>query len=504
MLYTMWLLLILLLPLLFLMQKKIKAKQNNTSQLPPGPSKLPIIGNIHQLGSLPHQSLWKLSKRYGDVMLLRLGRLQAIVVSSAEAAEEVLKVHDLDCCSRPPLAGLAKLSYNNHDISFSPYSEHWRQIRKVCVLKLFSIKSVQSFQFVREEEIDSLICFLKDSSTTPVNLSEKMYSLTASVILRTAFGKRFLECGLDNDKFEDIIHRAIAVLGSLTASDLFPYVGWIIDRLTGLHARFERSFHELDDFFCRVIDEHLKRSPKEGKEDIVDLLLCMERSKSDYGDFQFTRDCTKAVLMDIFLAGVDTGAVTLTWAMSELAKNPTVMKKVQNEVRSLKNGKITESDIHQLQYLKMVVKETLRLHPALPLLVPREIMSRFKLANYDVSPKTLIQVNVWAIGRDPKYWQNPEEFFPERFIDSFIDYKGQHFELLPFGAGRRGCPGMYSAMTMVELTLANLLTCFDWKLPDGIRESDIDMEEAAGLTTHKNTALKLVPVTYQWPSKDQI
>jgi cytochrome P450 len=500
-----FLLLFLILPLLFLIQKKLKAKQYNTSsQLPPGPSKLPIIGNIHQLGSTSHQSLWKLSKTYGDVMLLRFGRLQTIVVSSAEAAKEVLKVHDLECCSRPPLVGLAKLSYNNHDISFSPYGQHWRQVRKICVLKLFSVKSVESFRFVREEEIGSLICSLKDSTNSVVNLSEKMYSLTASVTLRTAFGKRFQECGLDNDEFEDIIHRAINVLGSFTASDIFPYLGWIIDRLSGVHARFERSFHELDDFFNQVIDEHLKRAPEEGKEDIVDWLLCTERSESEYADFQFTRDCTKAVLMDIFLAGVDTGAITITWTMAELAKNFRVMKKVQNEVRGLKKEKITENDIHQLQYLKMVIKETLRLHPPVPLLLPRESISHFKLANYEISPKTLIQVNVWAIGRDPKYWQNPEEFFPERFSDSSIDYKGQHFELLPFGAGRRGCPGIYTAMTMVELTLANLLNCFDWKLPNRMRESDIDMEEAAGLTTHKNSALKLIPVTYHCPSNNEI
>ncbi|PON74624.1 Cytochrome P450, E-class, group I [Trema orientale] len=325
-----------------------------------------------------------------------------------------------------------------------------------------------------------------------------MSTLMASVTLRTAFGKSFRGCGLDNDMFEDMIHRATVVLGNFTASDLFPYVGWIVDRLTGLHARLERSFHELDDFFQRVIDEHLNRTPQEGKQDIVDFLLSIEKGQSEFGEVQYTRDCTKAVLMDIFLAGVDTGAIT--WAMAELTRNPRVMKKVQDEIRScLKKGKVAEDDIHQLQYLRMVVKETLRLHPAVPLLLPRESMSQFKLANYEVYPKQLIQVNVWAIGRDPNYWQNPEEFFPERFSDRSIDYKGQHFEFLPFGAGRRSCPGMYMAMSMVELTLANLLSRFDWKLPKGMKETDIGMEEADGLTTYKKSALKLVPVTCKRP-----
>ncbi|PON74627.1 Cytochrome P450, E-class, group I [Trema orientale] len=503
----MWLLLLpLLLTLFFLMKNKLKVNKKDKPQLPPGPPKLPIIGNLHQIGLLPHQSLWQLSKRYGHVMLLQFGRVPAVVVSSAEAAKEVLKIRDLECCSRPPLAGSAKLSYNNLDVAFSPYGEHWREMRKICVIKLFSTKSVQSFQFVRDKEIDSLIDDLNDSSLSAatVDVSAKMFALTASMTLRTAFGKAFGGSELDNDRFESMIHRAQSTLGSFAASDFFPYVGWIVDWLTGLHAKFERSFHELDDFFGLVIDEHLNRIPQERKEDLVDLLLSIERGQSEFGEIQFSRDCTKAVLMDIFIAGVDTNAITITWAMAELARNPRVMKKVQDEIRnSLKKGKVSESDIHQLQYLKMVVKETLRLHPAAPLLLPRESIAHFKLADYEVHPKTLIQVNVWAIGRDPNYWRNPEEFFPERFSDSSIDYKGQNFEFLPFGAGRRGCPGIYMAMTMVELALANLLGCFDWKLPNGMKETDIDMEEVAALSTYKKSPLKLVPITYQRPSEDQ-
>ncbi|XP_062110460.1 cytochrome P450 71B34-like [Humulus lupulus] len=504
----MWLLLlpVLLLTLLFLVINKIKAKNENKPQLPPSPPKLPIIGNLHQLGSLPHQSLWKLSKSYGHVMGLHFGTVPAIVVSSAEAAKEVLKTNDLACCNRPSLTGSGKLSYNNLDITFSPYGEHWRQIRRLCVLKLFSSKSVQSFQFIRDGEIDSLNDFLNESSVlaTPVNLSVMMSTLMASMTFRTAFGKRFAECGLESDVFEEMIHRAMSVLGTFAACDLFPHLGWIIDRLTGVHAKFERSFRELDNFFQIVIAEHLNRTPEEGKEDLVDLLLSIERGEYDSTEVHFTRDCTKAIIMDIFVAGVDTAALTVTWAMAELARNPRVMKKVQDEIRScLKKSKVTESDIHQLQYLKMVVKETLRLHPAAPLLLPRECISQFKVGGYEVYPKTFIHVNVWAIGRDPNYWYNPEEFFPERFADSSIDFKGQHFEYLPFGAGRRGCPGMIMALTMVELTLANLLCCFDWKLSAGMKETDIDMEEASGITTFKKSALKLVPVSYQWPSKLQ-
>ncbi|KAJ9709533.1 hypothetical protein PVL29_001154 [Vitis rotundifolia] len=200
--------------------------------------------------------------------------------------------------------------------------------------------------------------------------------------------------------------------------------------------------------------------------------------------------------MNVFLAGVDTGAITVTWAMTELARNPRVMKKAQAEVRnSIGNkGKVTEGDVDQLHYLKMVVKETLRLHPPVPLLLPRETMSHFEINGYHIYPKTQVQVNVWAIGRDPNLWKNPEEFLPERFMDNSVDFRGRHFELLPFGAGRRICPGMYMAIATVELTLANLLYRFDWKLPNGMKEADVNMEEAAGLTVRKKFALNLVPI----------
>ena len=169
------------------------------------------------------------------------------------------------------------------------------------------------------------------------------------------------------------------------------------------------------------------------------------------------------VYQDIFLAGVDTGAITMIWAMAELAKNPRLMKKAQDEVRNFigDKGKVTESDTDHLHYLKMIVKETFRLHPPATLLLPRETMSHFKINGYDIYPKMLVQVNAWAIGRDPKYWENPEEFIPERFMDNSIDYKGQNFELLTFGSGRRSCPGIYMATTTIELVLANLLYCFN-------------------------------------------
>ncbi|XP_031254194.1 cytochrome P450 71B2-like [Pistacia vera] len=498
---------LLLIPILIFKNIKQIKKQNN--RFPPGPPRLPLLGNLHQLGKLPHQSLWKLSQKYGPVMLLKLGRISLIVISSAEAARDVLKDHDLDCCSRPALTGCGKLSYNFSDVSFAPYGDYWREMRKVCVLELFSLKRVQSFRFIREEEVASVMDSISQSSSTasPVELSLKMYALTGSIVFRMAFGKRFQESKYfddDDHRFQELIHAAMAVAGGFTAEECFPYVGWMIDRLTGYYSKLEKVCHELDTFYQQIINDHLKpeggRTKQEHK-DIIDVMLKIERDQIQSGrQAQLTRDSIKAVIMDIFLAGVDTSASTVVWAMAELARNPRAMKKAQDEVRNHigKKGRVTEADINKLECLKLIIKETLRLHPPAPLLLPRETMSHFKVNGYDIYPKTLMQVNVWAIGRDPNCWSKPEEFIPERFIDSSFDYKGQNFEYLPFGAGRRSCPGIHMGLITSELALANLLYCFDWKLPDGMKEEGFNMEETAGqtLTVAKKTPLSLMATSY--------
>ncbi|KAK1370652.1 Geraniol 10-hydroxylase [Heracleum sosnowskyi] len=203
-----------------------------------------------------------------------------------------------------------------------------------------------------------------------------------------------------------------------------------------------------------------------------------------------------ACFQDLFLASVDTTSATTVWAMSELAKNPRVMTKVQAEIRKIIGNKteVEESEIEKLKYFKMVVKETMRLHHAAPLLLPRESMQHCNIGGYNVYPKTRIFVNAWAIGRDINTWSKPDEFYPERFEDSEIDFKGQHYELIPFGVGRRMCPGMTMALASVESTLANMLHRFDWQLLSGMKHEDINMEEAVGLTINKKFPLHLVPI----------
>lgn len=295
----MWLPLLLLFPLLLLLKSRAGARRQN-KRLPPSPPKLPFLGNLHQFGELPHQSLCRLSKKYGPVMLLQLGGIPVVFVSSAKAAKEVLKDHDLECCHRPLSSSSRRLTYNHVDIVFAPYGPYWREIRKICVLELFSAKRVQSYQSIREEEVALLVNSISHSSSsaTAIDLSEKLFTLSARTLFKTAFGKSFSGTDLEYRRFGKVIHEAEAMLAGLDASLLFPSAGWIVDKLSGRLQRLENIFHDFDSFLQRVIDLHLDpERTKQENEDIVDVLLRIEREQTKSGATRFTKDNIKAILL---------------------------------------------------------------------------------------------------------------------------------------------------------------------------------------------------------------
>ncbi|XP_061363144.1 cytochrome P450 71A1-like [Gastrolobium bilobum] len=227
------------------------------------------------------------------------------------------------------------------------------------------------------------------------------------------------------------------------------------------------------------------------EQDIVDVFLQLKKQRSFSIDI--TYDHIKGVLVDLLIAATDTTAVTSVWAMTTLIKSPRVMKRVQEEIRNLGGKKdfLDEDDIQKNSYLKAVIKETLRLHLPTPLLVPRESSKKCIIDGYQIPAKTLVYVNAWAIHRDPKAWKDPEAFYPERFLDSAIDFRGQYFELISFREGRRICLGLPMGVATLELILANLLNSFDWELPKGLVKEDIDTEVLSGITQHKKNPLCL-------------
>ncbi|XP_049396243.1 cytochrome P450 71A4-like isoform X1 [Solanum stenotomum] len=487
-----------LLVFIFVLHNCLFTTFNDNKKLPPSPRKLPIIGNLHQLGLHPHRSLHKLSKKYGPVMLLHLGSKPVLVASSVDAARDILRTHDLVWSTRPKSSITNGLLYGSKGVAFSTYSEYWRQVRSVIVLHLLSNKRVQSFRDIRVEETSNMIEKIRqggDSSNSVIDMRDVLSCMTNNVISRVTIGRTYNE-GESGIAVKALLQELLALIGTFNIGEYIPWLIWL-NKINGLDSRVKKVAKDLDAFLDSVIEERVIRNNKgeysagEAK-DFVDVLLEIQNGKET--GFPLQRDSLKAILLDSFIAGVDSIYTTLEWIMIELLRNPRAMEKLQNEVRGLVQGKaeITEDDLGNMQYLKAVIKETLRFNPPFPIPIPRESMEDVKLLDYDIPAKTQVLINVWAIGRDPLLWDEPEEYRPERFLNSDIDFRGLNFELIPFGAGRRGCPGITFAIVIIELALARLVHKFNFALPQGMKKEDLDMSECTGISIRRKLPLLAV------------
>eukprot|EP01018_Ginkgo_biloba_P016266 Gb_39085 [translate_table: standard] len=472
-----------------------KFKEENiltTFRLPPGPYPWPIIGNLYLLGELPHRSLQQLAKKYGPIMLLRLGFVPTVVVSSPHMAELFLRTHDAVFASRPATAAGRYVSYNSQDVVFAPYGAYWRHMRKVCTLELLTVKRLESFKSVREEEVSLMIDSIwKESGhgVKSVDLTKRISSLTLNIMCRMLTDKKYSNYDSDGKEFSNMFHEIAAVDGAFNIGDFIPGLNWL--DLQGLIRRMKNVFRIYDAFAEKVVDEHIERRKHNGPttNDFVDALLDIAENNM----MEITKQNIKAIILDMMAAGSDTTSTTLGWAMSELLRNPHVMQRAQEELESVvgNDRRVNECDLPRLEYLQCVVKEIMRLYPAAPLMLPHESMEACTVGGYHIPGKARLIVNVWAIGRDPSAWEDPLVFKPERFIGRNIDPKGQYFELLPFGAGRRGCPGGSLAIALLEIALAQLLHCFHWRLEHD--QSELDMSEGFGITIPRKVHLYALP-----------
>ncbi|KAL5209476.1 hypothetical protein ABZP36_005099 [Zizania latifolia] len=468
-------------------------------QLPPGPWQLPLVGSLHHVllsrhGDLPHRALRELARRYGPLMMLRFGAVPTLVVSSAEAAREVLKTHDAAFASRHLTPTLAVISRGGRDILFSPYGDLWRQLRKICVLELFSARRVQSLRHVREDEAARLVRSVADEcamggGSAVVRIGEMVSRMVNDSVVRSAVGGRCTR----RDEYLRELEIAVKLTGGFNLVDLYPSSS-LARRLSGTLRETERCNRNARTIMDDIISEHAAvTDDSDGDDDLLGVLLRLQKNGGT--QFPLTTDMIATVIMEIFAAGSETSSTTLEWAMSELIRNPKVMEKAQAEVRQLPlpkgQVKLTEGDVAGLSYLHLVIRETLRLHLPVPFLLPRQCREPCRVMGYDIPEGTKLLVNAWAIARDSRYWTDPEAFKPERFETNAADFKGGDFEYIPFGAGRRICPGIALGLANVELTLASLLYHFDWELPGGGRPEETDVSEAFGITIRKKSKLVL-------------
>ncbi|XP_042507296.1 cytochrome P450 84A1-like [Macadamia integrifolia] len=491
------------LPLLFLLGVLVRTRRK--LPYPPGPKGLPIIGNMNMMDQLTHRGLAKLAKQYGGLLHLRLGFLHMVVVSTPEMARHVLQLQDNIFSNRPANIAIKYLTYDRADMAFAHYGPFWRQMRKICVMRLFSRKRAESWASVRDE-VESMIRTVASKAGKPINIGKLVFSLTMNITYRAAFGSDLLE---GQEKFVSILQEFSKLFGAFNWADFIPMPSMVHPQ--ALHQRLVKARKSLDVFIDKIIDEHLAKK-KNGAtrsddadidSDMVDDLLTFyseeARKSGESDDLQasitLTKDNIKAIIMDVMFGGTETVASAIEWALAEMMKRPEELKRVQQELVDVVGleRRLQETDYEKLTYFRCAMKETLRLHPPIPLLL-HETAEDAEVAGFAIPKGARVVINAYAIGRDKDSWDEPDTFMPSRFLrEGAPDFKGSNFEFVPFGSGRRSCPGMQLGLYALELAVGHLLHCFTWELPDGMKPSELDMNDVYGLTAPRAVQLVAVP-----------
>ncbi|CAN6470292.1 unnamed protein product [Victoria cruziana] len=478
--------------------------RRRTSRLPPGPTGWPLVGSLPRLGAMPHHSLAALAERYGPIISLRLGTTTVVAACSASAACEFLKHNDANFSSRPTNAGAKHVAYDSQDMVWAEYGPKWRSLRKVCAVHLFSNKALDDYRYVREKEVGILAAALAGAGES-VAVGEALNVCTANALGNVLIGRRVFEGGKGAGEFRGMVLELMQLAGVFNIGDFVPSLEWL--DLMGVAKKMKALHRRLDGFLQGILEEHERSTGAGGQEDVLSVLLRLKNNTAglDGLDGKLTDTDIKALLLDLFTAGTDTSASTVEWAIAELIRHPHIQKKVQAEIDAVvgRDRLVKESDIPNLTYFQAVIKETFRLHPSTPLSLPRIARESCQVAGYHIPKGTHLLVNVWAIGRDPKFWTDPLEFRPERFMPGSkydrIDVRGNDFEVIPFGAGRRICAGMSMGIRMVQLMAATLVHGFGWDLPAGQVQEKLNMNEAYGLTLQRAVPLRVQPRTRLTP-----
>ncbi|PKI59534.1 hypothetical protein CRG98_020062 [Punica granatum] len=433
-----------------------------------------------------------------------LGSKAGIIITSPSAAREVLKDHDVTFANRDvPAAGRAA-SYGGRDIVWTPYGPEWRMLRKVCVLKMLSNTTLDSVYGLRRREVRETVRYFYGRAGSPVNVGEQMFLTVLNVVTSmmwggTVQGEARARLGAE---FRQLVTEFTALLGKPNVSDFFP--GLARFDLQGVVKQMNVLVGRLDKIFEMMIEQRLRIEKdteaaattgdrERAGEDFLQYLLKLKEEED--GKIPLTMVGIKALLMDMVVGGTDTSSNTVEFAMAEVMNKPHVLAKVQQELDAVvgKDNIVEESHIGSLPYLQAVMKESLRLHPALPLMVPHCPSEDTVVGGFTIPKGSRVFVNVWAIHRDPNLWENPSEFEPERFLNRNRtgDYSGNDFTYFPFGSGRRICAGVAMAERMALYSLATLFHSFDWKLPQG---ENMDLSEQFGIVLKKKVSLTAIPM----------
>ncbi|CAI0403679.1 unnamed protein product [Linum tenue] len=490
-------LLLLLLPLLLLLLsiKHVNSKKKEELPLPPGPKPWPILGNIPHMTRKVHITMSEFAKSHGPLISVKLGAQLIVVASSPAAAAEILKTHDRVLSARyASKANPFKLSDVNRMaiVWATTCNDSWKSLRALCRTELFSGRAIESQAAVRERKVREMVEFLAAREGRVVDIGEIVFTTVFNSLCNLFFSDDLLVLEDRKGKASGLkshISKMMELAATLNIADFFPVLARLDPQ--GLKKKVAKVVSQMFSVWERYIKERRETHESEFhvdalKRDFLDVFL-----SNGFDDHKINW-----LFFELLTAGTDTITTTVEWAMAELLRNGEAMRKVREELkREIGENSVNEANASQLTFLNACIKETFRLHPPVPFLIPHCAMETCEVMNYRIPKDSQVLVNVWAIGRDPSVWEDPLSFRPERFLDkrsAVADFKGCDFELLPFGSGRRACPGLPMATKQLSLILASLIEGFDWTLPDGDDPAKLDMEEKFGLTLQKDQPLLLI------------
>ncbi|XP_010061805.2 cytochrome P450 CYP82D47 [Eucalyptus grandis] len=477
------------------------------ASLPEAGGAWPLIGHLHLLGGPvpPHIVLANMADKYGPIFIVKMGIHRALIVSNWQIAKQCLTVNDRVFATRPKSISSEIMAYNYAMFGLAPYGSYWRHARKLTMLELLSNHRLELLKHIRESEVQASINHIyrrciENYNDAPkkvlVDMKRWFGDITLNVIFRMIVGKRYED--EQDEKGRDALREFFDLAGRFIVSDALPILRWF--DLDGYEKMMKKTARELDRVVQGWLNEHKIRrnsnkrrgNDKNNDQDFMDVMLSIVDATEEFPGYD-ADTFIKATCMGLVLAGSDTTSVSLTWALSLLLNHREALKKAQHELDTQigREKRVKESDLKNLVYIQAIIKETLRLYPAGPLGVPHESMEDCTVDGYHVPKGTRLLFNFWKIHRDPHIWSDPLKFRPERFLTTYkdVDIRGQNFELIPFGSGRRMCPGINLAMQLMSLSLAALLHGFEVTT---LANEPVGMTEAIGLTNLKATPLEVL------------
>ncbi|XP_011047926.1 PREDICTED: cytochrome P450 81E8-like isoform X3 [Populus euphratica] len=450
------------------------------------PQKIPIVGHLHLLKQPIQRTLHSLSEKHGPIFSLKLGSRLAVFISSPSAVDECFTKNDIVLANRPPFLMTKYLNYNTTTMGSVEYGDHWRNLRRISTLEIFSSARLTSLFSIRREEVMALLRRLHSVSRhgnyAKVELRSMLLDLTSNIIMRMVAGKRYY--GVDVNEIEEgrilreILEEFLAYIAIINVGDLIPMLWW--GDITGHLKKLDRLSKKMDVFLQGLVDEH--RDDRD-RNTMINRFLALQEEQPEY----YTDDIIKGHVLELLIGGTETSATAMEWALANLLNHPEVLKKAKAEVDAQVGDRlIEESDFAKLHYLQSIISENLRLCPVTPLIPPHMPSSDCTIGGYHVPAGTILFVNAWSLHRDPTLWDEPTSFKPERFESAG---RVDACKFIPFGMGRRACPGDGLANRVMTLTLGSLIQCFEL---ERVGENKIDMTEKTAMTMFKVEPLELM------------